>query len=79
MTDGGIVSPEKNVAASALLNNGATPARQTTQQTQQGQDGKDAVTGTSSKAKLTDAVKETIGGYFGRKWSAPTNNEVVAR
>ena len=39
MTDGGVVSPEKNVAARALLNGGATPARQATQQTQQGQDG----------------------------------------
>ena len=40
---------------------------------------RDAVTGTNSKSKLTDALKETIGGYFGRKWSAPSNDEVTAR
>ena len=39
MTDGTVISPEKNIAASALLNNGATTTRRATQQTQQGQDG----------------------------------------
>ena len=40
---------------------------------------RDAVTGSNSKSKLTEALKETIGGYFGRKWIAPDNDEVTAR
>ena len=40
---------------------------------------KDAVTGTNSKSKLTESLKETLGGYFGAKWSAPTNEAVVER
>ena len=40
MKDGTVpISPEKGVAANALLNQGATPASQRTQQTQQRQDG----------------------------------------
>ena len=40
---------------------------------------KEAVTGSKSKSKLTELMKETLGGYFGAKWSAPINDEVVER
>ena len=40
---------------------------------------KEAVTGSNSKSKLKESLKETLGGYFGAKWTAPVNKEVVER